>query len=571
MLLELHIENLAVIPRADLELSPGLNVITGETGAGKTILAHAISLLLGARADTGLIRPGAAAASVEAVFTVPPGCFADLEETLDVPADEYLVVRRQLSRDGRSRAFAGGHTVTLSVLGQLTGRLLEFSAQHEQRRLMMASHQLDILDSFAGPAHLVLRDEYRLAFARRAELLERLEEMSLDTTERSREAELLRFQLAEIEAAGLAPGEDGQLEQERRRLAHARELEEAAGELAACLGAGENTEAGPMDAIAAATARLEASAGIDRELDAIAGRLQASFYELQEAGRAARDFAGCVQSDPARLAEVEERLDLIGQLMRKYGDSVEAVLAYAADAAGRLERLVVTESDRSAIMAELAEVEREALDLALKLRRARLGAAAGLEAAAGAHLQELAFSDCGFTIMLSGARGEAADGPLEPGMLTGSGADGVEFYVRLNQGMPTAALRETASGGELSRIMLAIKSAVSAAGEVATLVFDEIDAGIGGETGGAVGAKLKGLAGRAQIICITHLPQIACFAGAHFSVTKEVARGKTVTSVACLEEEEITGELCRMMGSSSADDDARAHARSLLERGRMLT
>lgn len=568
MLLELHIENLAVIPRADLELSPGLNVITGETGAGKTILAHAISLLLGVRADTGLIRPGAAAASVEAVFTVPPGCFAGLEETLDVPADEYLVVRRQLSRDGRSRAFAGGRTVTLSVLGQLTGRLLKFSAQHEQRRLMMASHQLDILDSFAGPVHLALRDEYGLAFARRTALLQRLEEMSRDTEARSREAELLRFQLAEIESAGLAPGEDGQLEQERGRLSHARELEEAARELAACLGAGENTEPGPLDAIAAAAARLEASAGVDRELDAIAGRLQSSFYELQETGRAARDFAGCVQSDPARLAEVEERLDLIGQLKRKFGDSVEAVLAYAADAAGRLERLESADSDRSEALAGLAAVEREALNLALKLRQARLEAAAGLQAAAGAHLRDLAFADCGFSIVLSGAEGGAADGPLAPDMLTGSGADAVEFYVRLNQGMPAAPLRETASGGELSRIMLAVKSAVSAAGEAATLVFDEIDAGIGGEAGGAVGAKLKSLAGRAQIICITHLPQIACFAGAHFSVTKKSAGGKTVTSVACLEKEEITAELCRMMGSSSADDDARAHARSLLERGR---
>jgi DNA repair protein RecN (Recombination protein N) len=585
LLIELHIENLAVISHADLELANGLNVITGETGAGKTILAHAISLLLGARADTSLIRPGAPSASVEAVFSVPAGTFADLESSLDIPDDEFLVVRRHLSRDGRSRAYLGGHTVTLSVLEQLTGRLLKFSAQHEQRRLMMASHQLEILDAFGGRELIDLRDEYRILYERRAELLARLRDLNQDSEARGREAELLSFQVAEIEAAGLIPDEDLELDKERRRLLNALELKEAAAQLAACLG-GEGADAeGMMDALSAVSARLEAAAGMDEDVDRITTRLKESFYELEETGRAARDYAEAAQEDPVRLAEVEERLDLISGLKRKYGATLAEVIDFSARASVRLEQLGGSEADRSADEAELAVIEKEALDLALALHSQREDAAAGLEDAAGAHLKDLAFRDCGFQVELTRTAGAADDGRLSPEMLGPSGADAVEFYVRLNPGMPAAPLRETASGGEMSRIMLAIKSAGIGGEEVATLVFDEVDAGIGGETGSAVGAKLRSLAGHSQIICITHLPQIACYsgaagadagrpegqesladsiAGAHFSVTKSSSGKETRTTVARLEAGGVVDELCRMMGSRPEDGEARAHAESLL-------
>lgn len=560
MLSELYIENLAVIPRAELKLKPGLNVITGETGAGKTILAHAISLLLGTRADSGLIRTGADEATVEAVFSVPDGLFGDIAEEFDIPAEEDLIVRRRISRDGRSRAFLGGRTTTLAVLEQVTGRLLAFSAQHEQRRLMLASRQLDILDDYAGPRLVDLRDEFQILYDRRSALQEIQNNQRHGSEEREREAELLKFQLAEVEMAGLLPGEDVELEAERQRLLRSRELREATAELAAVL-SGDSEGAGLMDALSQVLARLEDTTGIDRDFDDLTERLRKSFYELEETGRGARDYSESVQSDPARLAEAEERLDLISQLKRKYGQSVEDILAYAAEAGEKLELLNTVIEGGPALDLELAGIESQMLELASRMRDLRTEAASRLEEEAGLHLRDLAFQDCGFEIRLSRNEG---DDEMNARSLGRGGADSAEFLVRLNPGMPPSPLRETASGGELSRIMLAIKSAVSSSRESATLVFDEIDAGIGGETGAAVGAKLKSLSVNSQTICITHLPQIAGFADAHFSVTKSVDGGETITAVTRLEGDElIVDELCRMMGSRPGDPGARDHVASL--------
>lgn len=565
MLRELHIENLAVIDAADLIFEPGLNVVSGETGAGKTILAHAISLLLGARADSGFIRPGASEASVEAVFSVPDGCFADLENEIDITDGELLAVRRRISRDGKSRAYLSGRTVTLGILGELTGRLLAFSAQHEQQRMMMASRQLDILDDFTGPELSVLLDEYQLLYDLRAENIMRLEDIARDFDARSREAELLRFQLGEIEAAELVEGEGEQLETERRRLLGSRELTEASGGLAVVLSGGEGGES-LMDALSQAMTRLEAAEGVDEALDEITERLKRSFYELEEAGRAARDYSEGIQDDPARLADIEERLELIGQLRRKYGGTpvtgrstggVEEIMQYARTAGERLELLAGEAEGRPVLEREIADVEADMMNLAENISRLRLGAASRLEVEAGRHMRELAFHDCGFEVRLTTV-------DISSAALARTGVDTAEFYVRLNPGMPATPLRETASGGEMSRIMLAIKSAVSANRETATLVFDEIDAGIGGETGSAVGAKLKSLAANAQIICITHLPQIAACADAGFRVVKNSGDGTTATEVERLEGTSVIDELCRMMGSKPEDAQARAHAIALL-------
>ncbi len=558
MLTELSIENLAVIGSARLELVPGLNVITGETGAGKTILAHAITLLLGTRVDNGLIRPGAAEASVEAVFSMPPGFFSTVADSIDVPEDGQLIVRRRLSPDGPSRSYAGGHAVNSGVLGQLTGRCLRFSGQHEQRRLMLASNQLDMLDRFGGQELIDLREEFRLLFQRRVELASGLDNFAKDADAAAQEAELIKFQLIEIEAAAPVPGEDESLEAKRRRLVKARELEEAANQLAGILGAAPE-ETGVMEALAGAMARLEAAAGVDAELDNLLARLRAGFFELEETGRDARHYAESVELDPAALSAVEERLEVLAGLKRKYGGAIEKVLAYAAGCRERLSRISALQADHSSLEQDLRETGKEAVTLALKLRRLRQAAAARLEREATNHLRELDFPKSRLKVEFSFLEG---GGKLTPAVLSSAGAEKAEFFADINPGMPPAPIRKAASGGELSRIMLAIKSAAPVA-EAGTIVFDEIDAGIGGKTGLAVGAQLKKLARSSQIVCITHLPQIACFAEAHFVVSKTTTGFKTVTEVARLPEDEVIDELCRMMGSQPSNKKARAHAAEL--------
>lgn len=562
MLAELRIENLAVISRAELVFSPGLNVITGETGAGKTILAHAISLLLGARGGSGLTRPGAEEASIEAVFTVPDGFFADLSSEFDIPESEDLIVRRRISREGRSRAYLGGRTASLGVLEQITGRLLAFSAQHEQRELMMASRQLDILDSFAGADLQDFKAEFGLHYDRRSQLMAQIEELGQSSEAQLKEAELLRFQVDEIESASLLAGEDAELEAERRRLVNSEELQEASASLGDLLG-GEAGGEGLMDLLSAALSRLQQAGGADDRLDEIAARLQTGFYELEDIGRAARAYSGSVDADPGRLAEAEERLELLNELKRKYGASIEEVNEYAEAAGRRLAQFSDSCQEGPRLGKELEAVELKMRELAQAMRKLRLEAAAGLEAETGKHLQDLAFNRCKFEARVTPLEGPGAE--LKAEICTRRGADAVEFLVSPNPGMPLMPVRETASGGELSRIMLAIKSSVSKGRDDHTLVFDEIDAGIGGSTGLAVGAKLKNLARSSQIVCITHLPQIACFADSHFSVVKESGANSTETSVLQLGKGEIVDELCRMMGSNPQDPKARDHSRSLLE------
>ena len=580
MLLELRVENLLLIDRAELRLGPGLNAITGETGAGKTVLAHALDLLLGGKARAGIVRPGAAEAYVEGVFEMPPGVLdgdelADLRERVPEGEDE-IVLGRRVSAEGRTRAFVQGRSATAADLRELGGRLLSFYGQHEHRRLTVGSAQLEILDAFCGDAHLALRARYAERHRRAAELRRELEEIRARTGARDRDRDLLAFELAEIDDLGPDPGEEAALAAERGRLREVDGLRAAAGAGAEALAPESGEALGAAAALADAERLADGVEGADATLDALAERLRALRIEAEELGGDLRRYAEGLEADPERLEEVESRLDAYERLKRKHGGSVEAVLEHADACRTELARLDSAEEDSERAQAELAKAEADERELAGRLSAARTAAAPKLAKAVLAELRQLAMEDAAFEVGIEpreagGAGGAAraggagpAGGAAPPAPALGpTGGDRVELRVAPNPGVAPGPVREIASGGELSRVMLALMSVANAGGD-ATLVFDEVDAGVGGQTARAVGERLRGLAAGRQVLCITHLPQIASLADAHFRIEKDTGGSVARTTVEPLEGAEVVAELCRMLGADSSDAGARRHAEELL-------
>ncbi|HLI58460.1 MAG TPA: DNA repair protein RecN [Solirubrobacteraceae bacterium] len=558
MLQELRVENLLLMERAELRLGPGLNVLTGETGAGKTLLAHALDLLLGGRARRGIVRPGAAEAYVEGVFDLDPALADD--ERIPVGAEE-LVLARRVWPDGRTRAYVCGRAATQADLQELGGRLLAFYGQHEHRRLMLSVEQLELLDAFGGSAHASLRRRLAEAHERVRRLEARVGELTELAGGRERELDLLRFELDEIEAADPREGEGAELAAERDRLRHQEELI-AAGACGAEALAGEG---GAAEAIAGAGSRIAAAAELDPRLRELADRLMALQYEAADLGAELRGYAEGLAGDGegapgARLQEVEERLALLARLERKHGGTIAEVLAHAERCRRRREELTGAESDLQAVQQEMSAAVGERDALAERLTRARTKAAPRLARAVRERLAELAMGDARFEIAI--APREGGCGPR--------GADAIEMEIAPSGTGVLAPLREAASGGELSRVMLALLSVAhggAQGGDAAArsmLVFDEIDAGIGGHTARAVGEHLRGLAVGRQVLCITHLPQVAALGERHFTIVKDTRARPARTTVTALAGDAVVAELVRMMGAAEEDSGAAEHARSLL-------
>jgi DNA repair protein RecN (Recombination protein N) len=563
MLHELRVENLLLIERAELRLGPGLNVLTGETGAGKTMLAHALDLLLGGKARAGIVRPGAAEAYVEGVFALDEQVRELVGERLPDGAEE-LVLARRVWPDGRTRAYLNGRSATVGDLRDVGGELLAFYGQHEHRRLTLASAQLEILDGFCGPDQRERRAEAAAAHARVRELTRRARELGALDGERERELDLLEFELKEIEDLAPSEAERAELERERERLRHLEGLRGAALAGAEAI-ASESGEAGAGTLLAAAERELAALAGVDPALDALAERHRALAIEADDLARELRRYGESVEVDagpPSRLEQVEERLAALARLERKHGGSIAAVLAHAERCRARRAELTGAEAALAEASAALSAARERLATLAAELRAARLAAAPGLAAAVQERLAELAMPGASFEVAL-GEREDSA--PPSP-----TGADTVELLIAANPGVPAGPLREIASGGELSRVMLALLGVAHEpdpaddAGSSRLLVFDEVDAGIGGHTARAVGAQLHALAAARQILCITHLPQVAAHADRHFRIAKDGAAETAVTTVADLSGDAVLGELVRMLGADEGDRAARAHARELL-------
>ena len=548
MLTELRVRDLATIADVTLQLGPGLNVLTGETGAGKSMLIDALSLLLGERAAGGSVRPGAAKSVVEGAFEgIDAATRRRIEELgLDVE-DGRVVVRREISSEGRSRAWVNGSPTTAAVLSQLGALLIDLHGQHETQSLLHAEAQREILDAFAhaGPdrgavaeAHLAvsqLREEEASLAARRDEV--------------RRRADYLRHVVDEIDAARIKPGEDETLQLESRRLSQAGTLVEQAQRIVEAL---EGEAGNALGALGVADRALTSLEKLDPGVDSWREMLDAGYANLSELTRVAGEYAGSVQEDPDRLAFVERRRDLLSRLSGKYGATLLDVLATRDQAAQELDLLDTADTDLRALAARRAAAERALRSAADALSARRGEAAERLIRGVNRLLPQLG---------LPGGKLSVGLAPLqEPGA---HGQETVQLNVQLNVGLEAKPLAKVASGGELSRLMLALKVVLVKHDAIATLVFDEVDQGVGGETGAQVGAALAEVAERHQVLVITHLPQIAARADGHLVVSKQPRAGIATSDVQVLHGEDRVNEIARMLGDTEGDA-ARRHAQALL-------
>ena len=545
-LTELTVENLAVIERVRLPLSRGYTVLTGETGAGKSLVVDALALALGARAATDQVRSGTDAARVEAVFD---GVVATQDDPLaDVLAagDGLAIVRREVGADGRSLVRVNDRSVTVGGLASLGERLAEIHGQHEQQRLLAADRQLALLDRFGGLGERVAQVEAGFR-AWRATVAE-ASEMLTDEAELARRMELLLHQVDEIGMADVRPGEDEALEQQLRVAANAEAIARSADSAVRAL----RDEAGALELLTAARAELAQAAGHDQRFAELLVRAASLEAEAVELARDAAALGERVDLDPESRAAAEERLELLYDLKRKYGESLEQVISFGASAAYELARLQDQETTRERLRADEARLRAELEASAAILREERLAVGARLADRVNAKLPPLGLPADAFGVEL----GEVEVGP--------GGGDRVTFTFAPNPGEPPRPLARIASGGEASRLSLALKVVLATADETPVLVFDEVDSGVGGRHATALGERLRDLAAYHQVLCVTHLAQVAAYADAHVHVGKRVVDGRTVAEVTVLDAESRARELAAMLAGEDAGEEARAAADALL-------
>lgn len=573
MLEELRISSLGVIDSSTLELGPGLTVITGETGAGKTMIVSALGLLLGGRGDAGAVRTGARAARVEGV--VDARRLEGFVEAVDAAGGEVedgrVLLARTVAAEGRSRAYVGGAAVPVTTLGELAMPLVAVHGQSDQHRLLQPRAQRDALDRFGGEPVAALVRAYGERYAALAEVERELAEVSATARERAREADLLRFGLGEIEAVAPIAGEDAALAAEEDRLAFADTLRTAAEQAREALSS-EDDSPDALGASAAARRLLESVREHDPDVAVLADRLAELTYLLSDVAADVASYATSVETDPARLATVSERRAALTALTRKYGESIDEVLAWSEQSARRLLELDGTDERIAHLGAESDRLRGELADLAGRLSAARTEAAGRLAAEVSAELALLSMPHARLSIEVR--QHEAAptdDGrrPLEVGerllRFGATGVDEVELLLAANTGTEPRPLAKGASGGELSRVMLALEVALAGTSPVPTFVFDEVDAGVGGVAAVEVGRRLAQLAKSAQVLVVTHLPQVAAYADHHVVVEKSSDGSVTSSGLTVLDDAGRERELSRMLAGMSQSDTALAHARELLE------
>ena len=577
MLTTLRIKNLALVPDLTIEFQPGCNVITGETGAGKSIIIGALNLVLGERADRTLIRTGSDSCSVEAVFNVaklkaPLKSFLE-ENGLEPGEEDQLVLKRTFTTGGTNRQFVNGSATTLNVLAAIGEWLVDMHGPHDHQSLLHSAKQLAILDAFGG------LEKGRAAFGglvqRWAALEDEKSALIVDEKTYAQQLDLLRFQVNEISGARLQPGEDEEVGEKYQRASNAAKLVQLSQAALDLLDGNDHsllTQAGAMGRTLQELQRVDAGADALVELH---GQAASALRELQSG---LSRYAEKADVDPAQLQRLGERLDLIHSLKRKYGATLAEVIAFGGDAKRQLESLEQRDGELAQLNGELKKLDAELLRQGRDLSAKRRKVIPQLAKAVGQQLDDLGFKQCRFDVAIISEQ-DFCSKPLTPSLsplggervsagrersssLSSSGFDEIEFQFAPNPGEPAKPLRAIASSGEMARVMLALKTVLAAEDEIPVLIFDEVDANIGGETASAVGEKMKQIAARRQVLCITHLPQVAAPADAHYVVTKQVRNGRTISGIELLGKKERVTELARMLGGQS--DAARKHAEALL-------
>jgi DNA repair protein RecN (Recombination protein N) len=551
MLTELRIRNVAILESVALPLRPGFNVLSGETGAGKSIIVEALGLLLGERGSADLVRTGADKATVEGVFDA--SARPDVLQRLDargVEVEEGLVVlRREIAAGGRTRAWINGTSVTTGTLAEVGRSLVNIHGQHESQTLLDPEVQRTVLDAFGGAS--ALAGQVAAAYDAVTEVREQVRSLGARRASAEQRADYLRHVVKELEEARLVAGEEGRLEEEVRRLSHVEELRAHASHLRDAI---DGEEDSALRLLGAAQRALAAASRLDPTLQPLHEMLDGAFVQLEELAREVRDYDGRLDADPARLVELERRRDLVFRLTRKYGGSVERALDVLRESRSELDLVDTAGLDLGALAQRESELARALAREAGALGEARVRAARALERAVDAVFPDLGLADGHLTVVLT-PRAEIGR----------SGGEEVEYRVALNAGLEARALARVASGGELARVMLALKTILARLDGVPTLIFDEVDAGIGGRVGLCVGDTMRRVAGDHQVLAITHLPQIAARAHHHIVVSKGARGGVTTADLRVVDGEARVAEVARMLGGDPESDTSRAHARELLE------
>ena len=551
MLISLHVKNLALISETEVTFGEGLNILSGETGAGKSIIIGSINLALGARADKDMIRTGADYALVELVFQVTDDAMRQEIKALEIPVEEdgIIIIQRKI-QPSRNLFKICGETVTAKQIKALSELSIDIHGQHEHQSLLYKKNHMEILDSFAGEKLAVIKEELKEEYQVFTKLKKELAEFCVDDGAKAKELSLAEFEYQEIEEAGLTAGEDEELERDYRKMANSRQIVEAADKAYQLTGNGEQSAA---DAVGYAVRELRSVEGYDDRARELADELEKIDALLSDFNREIVEYMSDMEFDEERFSQMEERLNLLNHLKLKYGDSIQAVLQYQTELMEKIEKLKNADAYKAQLETKLAEIQKKLKDLCQKASKIRSKEAAKLEKDMVAALTDLNFLDVRFEIQVR-----------KKDEIASNGYDDVEFMISTNPGEPLKNLGNVASGGELSRIMLAIKTVLASRDRIPTMIFDEIDTGISGKTAWKVSEKLGRLAQSHQIICITHLPQIAAMADNHYKIAKQAVDNKTITDIMQLGAEETVNELARMLGSDEITDTVKENARELI-------